>query len=354
MSSSPRLPAPADPPLEGLPPGWTARPADAADAPALHALLGRHEAAATGAASSHRSAVDAVLTDGAATHRHVLALDERREVRAWASAQDRAEGRVLVQVLVDPALDDATADAVAAAAFDWADAAARHVAAGRGLTVTQVDSGAFATDDRQQRWLRAAGYAQVRTWLQMTRPTVPADADPAPGASPERVRVRRVRRGDDGMPDGADLLAVHVVLEESFTDHFNYRPERFDELVSRLRADPGHRWDHWWLAESVDAGEPSRPVGALVASVSPGRDGAPDGTYVAYLGVLRSARGRGAARGLLGAAIADAAARGRSYVALEVDADSPTGADALYRSLGFGTSVVTQSWHRDVRVDDLP
>ena len=38
-------------------------------------------------------------------------------------------------------------------------------------------------------------------------------------------------------------------------------------------------------------------------------------------------------------------------VTLEVDADSSTGADQLYLSLGWRTSYVTQSWHRDVPVD---
>ncbi|WP_309134343.1 GNAT family N-acetyltransferase [Cellulomonas sp.] len=349
MTDTSPLAPPDGPTIRDLPPGWSARRPDGDDAPALHALLTSHEAAVTGSASTHRSAVDALLDRGTDARRHVLAVDEHGRVRAWAWAYDRAAGRVVAQVLVDPDLDDATADTVAAAAFAWVDDAARAIARARGLEVTQADSGAFQDDGRQQRWLGAAGYRQARSWLQMTRPTGPEDAG-ADAPPPARVRVRRVRRGEDGMPDGADLMAVHVVLEESFTDHFNYHPEPFDDLVSRLRADPGHRWDHWWLAESVDADRPSRPVGALVATVSPGHDGAPDGTYVAYLGVLRSARGRGAARALLDAAVADAARRGRGHVSLEVDADSPTGADRLYESLGFRTALTTQSWHRDVRV----
>ena len=48
--------------------------------------------------------------------------------------------------------------------------------------------------------------------------------------------------------------------------------------------------------------------------------------------------------------ISDAASRGRDNVALEVDANSSTGADRLYRSLGWETSYVTESWHRDVPV----
>ena len=37
--------------------------------------------------------------------------------------------------------------------------------------------------------------------------------------------------------------------------------------------------------------------------------------------------------------------------ALEVDADSPTGADGLYESMGWVTRYRTESWHRDVRFE---
>ena len=60
------------------------------------------------------------------------------------------------------------------------------------------------------------------------------------------------------MPDEADLRAVHDVLEGAFTDHFNSTEETFDEFIHRLREDPGHRWDHWWLAEIVDGRVASR------------------------------------------------------------------------------------------------
>ncbi len=68
--------------------------------------------------------------------------------------------------------------------------------------------------------------------------------------------------------------------------------------------------------------------------------------------MLANARGRGVATSLLRTVIADAATRGRDRVGLEVDADSPTGADGLYVSLGWVTRYVTQSWHRTVTVPD--
>ena len=50
----------------------------------------------------------------------------------------------------------------------------------------------------------------------------------------------------------------------------------------------------------------------------------PDGSYVAYLGVLESARGRGVATGLLRTIIADAASRGRDRVLNGGDPDAPS------------------------------
>ena len=153
------------------------------------------------------------------------------------------------------------------------------------------------------------------------------------------------------MPYAADLQTVHRMLEESFEEHFNSYRESFPEFVQRLREDPGHRWDHWWLAFVDDADDPTGallPGGALVSTrLAPDASGTP-GSYVDYIGVHRRARGRGVAKALLTTVIADAAGRGRNRVGLEVDDDSPTGADGLYTSMGWATAYTTQSWHKDV------
>jgi mycothiol synthase len=229
----------------------------------------------------------------------------------------------------------------------WADDAARRVGASRGLDVQQIDSGVFADDERQHRWLQLGGFEKARTWWQMTRP-VRADETGRDVEARAGVRIRLVRRQVTGAPDETDLRTVHDLLESAFADHFNSREETFDEFVFRLREDPGHRWEHWWIAELVDDGSAPEPAGALVGSVAEGTAGRPDGSYVEYLGVLPSARGRGVAKTLLNTVIADAAAHGRDRVGLEVDATSATGAEGLYLSLGWTTTYVTESWHRDV------
>jgi ribosomal protein S18 acetylase RimI-like enzyme len=332
-----------------LPDGWTAARPGEADVAELTGLLRRHETHGRGwAGASEDDLLVEVSERGSLTRDNVVLRDPDGAVRGWAGAHDRAAGRMLLVVVVDPGLPDEEADRAADALFDWAERAARRVGAERGLDVQQIDSGAFAGDARQHRWLRRAGYEHVRTWWQMSRGVGTDDGD-ADVEVREGVRIRPVARQGSGMPDEDDLRTVHDILESAFEDHFNAHAETFDEFVSRLREDPGHRWDHWWIAELVD-GDVPEPAGALVGAVIEGPEGAADGSYVEYIGVLASARGRGVAKSLLSTVVADAAARGRDRVGLEVDADSPTGADRLYTSLGWQTSYVTQSWHRDVPV----
>lgn len=332
-----------------LPEGWTAGPPLDRDVVDLVRLLRRHEHEARGWPGADSESVNAEVTGrGARTRYHLIVRDADQVVRAWVSCHDRAAGRVLLGVTVDPDLEDPVADVVAAFCFAAAEDFGVQIGRDRGLRQTQLDAGAFRDDTRQGRWLREVGFTQVREWWQMSRPVIPGEADSLPGPR-EGVQVRRVRRDDVvGMPQEDDLRAVHQVLESSFVDHFNSYRETFEEFVGRLREDPGHRWDLWWLA-TVDG----EPAGAVVATTVTGRlDGhgrpQPDSSYIDYIGVDERARGRGVAKALLRAVIADAAARGRHKVGLEVDSESPTGAHGLYTSMGWDTAYVTQSWHRDL------
>ena len=333
-----------------LPPGWLVTAPDSGDAPELTDLLRRHEETARGwATSGEDDVLIEVSARGYMTRENVMLRDEQGQVRGWASAHDRAAGRMLLAVVVDPLLDDQIADTVAEVLLGWADRAAVRVGSERGLDVQQIDTGAFEGDERQARWLRDAGFERVRHWWQMSRPVTPDEADLDADVR-EGVRIRKVERQGTGMPSEEDLRIVHDVLESAFADHFNSHEESFDEFVFRLREDPGHRWDHWWIAELVEEGQEPEPAGALVGAVREGEGDEPDGSYVEYIGVLANARGRGVAKSLLATIIADAASRGRDNVGLEVDADSPTGADSLYVSMGWETKYVTQSWHKDVPV----
>ena len=335
---------------------WTSDP-PAADVDDLTALLARHEEAARGWASSSR---DSVATDvvgaGATTRRHLLVRDDAASRAGWARCTTVPPAGSWSSAVVDPQLDPAESGRPRRPAVPLGRARAVAVGRERGLSVTQMDTGAFADDPRQQEWLRGRFRAGALV--------VADDASGRPrrgrrGGVPAAragVVIRRVkgRRAGDAMPDATDLRTVHDVLEASFTDHFNSHEERFEEFVAAAARGPRAP-----LGPLVDrrahgrrrrraAGGCARVVGAA------GRAQRPRGQLRR---VPRRPRGGARARGassLLHTVVADAARRGRDRVGLEVDADNPTGAARLYLSAGFVTRYVTQSWHRDVPVASRP
>ncbi|CAM3485564.1 GNAT family N-acetyltransferase [Nocardioides dubius] len=331
-----------------LPSGYSIEPPDPGD-PALverlTTLWRRHQEVGRGWASADADDVRVEIGKrGQRVRENVVIRDDDGRIIAWGMVHDRSVARMVFRPVIDRDCTPALARRCSAVLVAWAQGQAMEVGSARGLDVQQIDTEAFADDTGYQDLLARTGFTKVREWWHMSRPVTAEEAAlvPDPQAWPgDGVRFRLVARDAEGLPEEADLRRVHDVLEEAFTDHFNSTEETFEEFVFRLREDPGHRWDHWWLAELDDGA----PAGALVGTELVGD---PPGSYVAYIGVLAKARGRGVAKGLLHTVIADAAQRGRNRVGLEVDADSPTGADGLYTAMGWTTSYVTQSWHQDI------
>lgn len=282
---------------------------------------------------------------GSWTRHQLVVLDAEEAIRGWASVHDRAAGRDDLVLHLDRDLPHA--QALATSLLDWQEATALEIARSRDVRQTRLELLVDAGDEQLQGWLIGHGHHRERRWLNMVRPVAPGERQPGR----EGVTVRRVRTHDLGdgttMPVAQDLQAVHQVLERSFEDHFNSYRESFSEFVQRLREDPGHRWDHWWLAIVEVAGSPL-VAGAVVCTERPPDAEGVHGSYIDYIGVDRRARGRGVAKALLATVVTDAAARGRNRVGLEVDGDSPTGADGLYASLGWQTRYVTESWQKDL------
>ena len=258
--------------------GWrveTPDPSDRFTIARLTTLLREHERAGRGWAGA---SVDDVLVEvserGLRMRENVVVRDPDGEIRAWGSVHDRAEGRMLFVHVVERDLPDDRGRRLRGAAV----LVGRGAGPGRSVppassTSSRSTPARSPRTPRQHDWLEQAGFERVRTWFQMTRPVAADEAgmvpDPA-GWQRGDVTIRRVRRrDDDGLPDAVDLHAVHQVLEQAFRDHFNSWEETFGEFVHRVREDPGHRWDHWWLAELAHEdleGIGPIPVGALVGT----------------------------------------------------------------------------------------
>lgn len=183
----------------------------------------------------------------------------------------------------------------------------------------RAQSGTARADSATTAALVSHGLTHVRTFWEMERTLGNEDDDPGP--IPTGVVVRTV--ADD--PEGRTV--IHRLEEASFDEHWGQQPRGEQEWWADRMGRPGQDPSQWWVAE-LD-GEPV----ALMIGESSRADSAAG--YIAILGVLARARGHGIAKHLLRKAFAEHRRRGWALSALRVDSTNPTGATALYRSVGM-------------------
>lgn len=183
-------------------------------------------------------------------------------------------------------------------------------------------------DEGYRTLLAARGYEPVRASWRMVidlAETLPLDAAwPAGGAVRTAV-------------EGADEPLLHQLVERSFADHWGFTPTPYDEWLHWLREMGTPDPSLWFVAELDGA-----PVG--IALCRPGEWGDPDCGWVAQLGVVPEARGRGLGSCLLAHALASFRARGQPRGGLEVDTENTTGAVRLYERVGLRVVERHDTW----------
>ncbi len=185
-------------------------------------------------------------------------------------------------------------------------------AAGRGGP-ERIRNTVAAADEAAMQLLAAAGYRPLRCFYRMAidLPT----ALPAP-LLPRGYRLAAVADGEE--------RAFHAVLEAAFADDFGHVAEPFERWLVRQESSETTDRSLWLCAwrggELAGVCQCARRFG---------------GGWIGMLGVLPSHRGRGLGRSLLLQALHAFQKRGERIARLGVDAANPTGATALYRSVGM-------------------
>ena len=168
--------------------------------------------------------------------------------------------------------------------------------------------------------LRANGYAPVRWFIDMVRPTLDGIVEPP-------------------MPDGIELRPVtpdqHETIwqanREAFRDHWGGSDESLEQL-QRILADPDTDTSLWltaWDGDEVAGGvwNEIRPAENTALGLRRG--------WLNSVYTRRPWRKRGLAGALIGRSLTLLRERGMTSAILGVDADNPTGANQLYASAGF-------------------
>lgn len=188
--------------------------------------------------------------------------------------------------------------------------------------------------------LRAAGFEPARYFYDMVAPTLDEIVAPP---MPEGVELRPVAR--------EHYRSIWDASAEAFRDHWGMTEwveadwERF--IAEPDNADP-RLWRVGWDGDEV--------AGAIVTTV-PVEENERYGrarVYVAQVSVRRPWRRRGLARALLASSLVAARDEGFTSASLGVDTNSPTGATALYESLGFAPEKTFTSYRKSLPDEPMP
>lgn len=192
---------------------------------------------------------------------------------------------------------------------------------------------AEARNRGHQQLLERAGFRLVRHFIKMVRDL----ADPVPEpALPDGLHLV--------VPDAEDAALILDARNAAFRDHWGGQPTSEEQWAS-IMALSTTRLDLSALA--VD--EEGVVQGFVLTEVNPADFERPGyaGGYIPLVGVRREWRRRGVAPALLAAALTACRDAGYEKVALDVDAENPTGALRLYTGLGFAETSRSMAYSRE-------
>jgi mycothiol synthase len=312
--------------MADLPHGHTWRRATPADAEAIHALVSRCNIEVVGYADCTLDDIRFELVEPGYTLETdswlVHDADGGLAGYGWTIGQGTGE-LAHVEVITQD-------EAVASWLFDRVMARATELARAGGHDRVTADKGIYRADTRMRAVAAAHGFTPATVFHRMRVDHGAVVPEPV---APAGVTVHT------GPGDEDFRRTAHALLTESFKDHFGWVARPFDEWQQALEQEPTFDWSQLTVAE-LDG----RPVGVMVANDRMVED--EDCGYVADLGVLPEARGRGIAKHLLLSAFAADARAGRTGTMLNVDTNNTTPALGLYESVGMRPVLVIDLWRR--------
>ena len=252
-------------------------------------------------------------------HDSLLVLDPSGRAAATAGYYDTEAVHIAPYLwfAVRPRMPAAVTDAVLAWAAERAPQNLPQAPAGARVALhTEVASVNAADKEALER----AGWRHERTAWIMEIDLVSAAPLPEP-TWPDGITVRTADLE-------RDARAVHEAEADSFSDHYGYVPQAFEEWfyfrTQFLTAEP----ELWIMAMDGE-------TIAGIALCSSSRPGDPDLGWISTVGVRRPWRRRGLALAILHHAFRLLAARGTARAGLGVDSQSLTGATRLYEKAGM-------------------
>lgn len=308
--------------LQGAPVGYEARVGGEINVSEMTELIVTAETAIDGSSPVTESFVGMILDTPGADTEGILTLREAGSGTLVGAALHQDPGPHIESVTNGWVHPDHMGLGIGSGIVEWglARARSRLELAPAGVRVTNRCQASDA-DTAAAEVFESFGYHTDRREIQME---LVLDGRTPETPLPQGVAVRTMSGADD-------LPIVARVLAEAFRDHYGWTESSWEQTLRRW--ENFRAMDEWDDALVYVAETGGDAVGALVGIRSHGAN--TDTGFIGSLGVVRSWRGRGLARALLTRAFDEYRHRGMRAVALDVDAESLTGATRLYRGVGM-------------------
>lgn len=249
---------------------------------------------------------------------------------AFVRPTDSTEKRAYVNVLVAPGIRDRGLED---SLLDWAVAVGSKLLNDTDGDRKYLCGWFYKKQEKLAQRFAARGFDAVRHWWEMERVL-------------DRGILDAAESGFAVVPWQEDHSepARHV-YNEAFADHWGSAPMDSETWFKLVVANPNFRRDL-----SLVALADGEVVGYSANETYPEdweAAGRSEG-WIGGLGVVRGWRKRGIATALLARSMAAMKADGLDVAMIGVDAASPTGAQALYQSVGFATRITGTTWQLDL------
>jgi len=266
--------------------------------------------------------------------RALVVRDDGEAIVAYATVYSRRaesdEMRAYVNVYVTPewrerGLEDSLTD--------WAISVGTDALADAAVESRFVCAWLYKSQKEASARFAARGFTPVRHWWEMERLlNLPIRTQPADG-----FEVAPWTEEHDE--------AARLVHNAAFADHWGSTPIDQDDWKKQMIDNPSLIRDRSYVA--LAGGE---VVGYATVEEYP-EDWAAAGrkeAWIGALGVLRNWRKRGIATALLTRAMEAMRDAGLDAAMIGVDSDSPSGAQHIYRGVGFVTKITGTTWQLEV------
>lgn len=192
--------------------------------------------------------------------------------------------------------------------------AQEHCALAENDLQVSVRNGVYGSDQRARRLHENEGYHVLRYFWRMR---IDLESSPLLPDWPQGINLRTMR-------PGKDELEIYTANIESFSDHWEYLPPRYEDWLARTVKREDFDPSLCFLAEA----------GGVLTGFCLCRS-RPEGGWVSTLGVRRPWRRQGIGLALLLHSFGEFYRRNQHRIELGVDAASLTGATRLYERAGM-------------------